>query len=115
MDIASRLDIPPPNVIRTQFYRPMLNLGAVRAPDDPAERTRVLAKLMGSGGQGAAGAVVVYVTLQKTAVEVAQSLVALGLDARPYHAGLPPLQREVCQRVRARARGGGVCSRHARP
>ncbi|CAM9160756.1 unnamed protein product [Laminaria digitata] len=98
VDIASRLDIPPSNVMRTPFYRPMLNLGAVRAPDDPIERTNLLAQLMGAGGQeAAAGAAVVYVTLQKTAVEVAQSLVALGLDARPYHAGLPPLQREETQ------------------
>ena len=86
--------------MRTPFYRPTLNLGAVRAPDDPVERANMLAKLMGTGGQEVAGAAVVYVTLQKTAVEVAQSLVAMGLDARPYHAGLPPLQREVCQRAR---------------
>lgn len=95
VDIANRLDIPPSHVMRTPFYRPMLNLGAVRAPDDPVERTNMLAELMGAAGQEAAGATVVYVTLQKTAVEVADSLVDLGFDARPYHAGLLPLQREV--------------------
>lgn len=41
------------------------------------------------------GATVVYVTLQKTAMDVAAALVAAGIDARPYHAGLGPLQREV--------------------
>ncbi|CAN0476961.1 unnamed protein product, partial [Hapterophycus canaliculatus] len=86
----------------------MLSLGAVRAPDDAAERTRLLAEmLLGSHHQkheqsgtmhGTGGAAVVYVTLQKTAVEVAEALVGAGLDARPYHAGLPPLQREVCLR-----------------
>lgn len=88
---------------RTPFYRPMLSLGAVRAPDDPEERTRLLAEmLLGAQHQqsgvmqGTGGAAVVYVTLQRTAEEVAEALVGAGLDARPYHAGLPPLQREVC-------------------
>lgn len=74
----------------------MLQLGALRAPDDPVERTKMLAELLASGSGEGGGAAVVYVTLQKTAVEVAQALVAAGLDARPYHAGLPDLQREVC-------------------
>lgn len=84
----------------------MLELGAVRAPDDPEERTQMLADMLlageqrqqeghGNGSGIGAGAAVVYVTLQKTAVEVAQALAAAGVDARPYHAGLPPLQREV--------------------
>ncbi len=84
----------------------MLELGAVRAPEDPEERTQMLADMLlageqrqqeghGDGSGVGAGAAVVYVTLQKTAVEVAQALAAAGVDARPYHAGLPPLQREV--------------------
>lgn len=79
----------------------MLSLGAVRAPDDPEERTQMLTEMLLLGGErdggegGVAGAAVVYVTLQRTAVEVAEALVAAGLDARPYHAGLPALQREV--------------------
>lgn len=91
--------------LRTPFYRPMLSLRAVRAPEDPVERTQVLADMLlagerqqqDGGGDGAvAGAAVVYVTLQRTAVEVAQALVAAGIAARPYHAGLPALEREVC-------------------
>lgn len=74
----------------------MLNLGAVRAPDDPIERTQMLAKMLLSDGTHADGAAVVYVTLQKTAVEVAEALNVAGLDARPYHAGLSLLDREVC-------------------
>lgn len=79
----------------------MLSLGAVRAPDDPEERTRLLAELLlgaqnQQSGTIAEGAAVVYVTLQRTAQEVADALVGAGIDARPYHAGLPPLQREVC-------------------
>lgn len=69
------------------------------------ERTQMLADMLLAGeqqqqewgGDGAmAGAAVVYVTLQRTAVEVAEALVAAGIDARPYHAGLPALEREVC-------------------
>jgi len=88
---------------RTPFYRPTLELGAVRAPEDTEERIQMLADMLLAGEQErhgddsgvGAGAAVVYVTLQKTAVEVAQALAAAGLDAKPYHAGLPPLQREV--------------------
>eukprot|EP00903_Cladosiphon_okamuranus_P013126 g12242.t1 len=106
VDIANRLDIPSSNVKRTPFYRPMLSLRAVRAPEDPVERTQMLADMLlaggqqqqGEGGDGAiAGAAVVYVTLQRTAVEVAHALVAAGIDARPYHAGLPALEREETQ------------------
>lgn len=97
VDIANRLGIPSPNVFRTPFYRPLLSLGAMRAPDDTVERTHLLAELLGDkGGDGqGGGASVVYVTLQKTAVEVSQMLIAAGFDARPYHAGLPSAQREV--------------------
>lgn len=99
----------------------MLSLRAVRAPEDPVERTQMLADMLlageqqqqhDEGGDGAsAGAAVVYVTLQRTAVEVAQALVAAGIDARPYHAGLPALQREVCvSYVGWRARRGRVAA-----
>eukprot|EP00752_Nemacystus_decipiens_P008801 g7854.t1 len=106
VDIANRLDIPPSNVKRTPFYRPMLSLRAVHAPEDPWERTQVLADMLlagerqhqdGGGDGAAAGAAVVYVTLQRTAVEVAQALVAARIDARPYHAGMPALEREETQ------------------
>lgn len=69
----------------------------MRAPDDTVERAHLLAELLGgeSGDGQGDGASVVYVTLQKTAVEVSQMLIAAGFDARPYHAGLPLAQREV--------------------
>lgn len=100
MDIATRLGIPPANVVRTPFYRPMLSLNAARAPDSHVERVKVLAKCLLAGGTGTAGldgggAAVVYVTLQKTAEEVANALAKAGVDARPYHAGLQPAEREV--------------------
>lgn len=93
-DIANRLDIPSRNVVRTPFYRRALSLRAVRAPDDQAERIQLLVKHLLNPGR-AGGAAVVYVTLQRTAVEVADALVAAGLEARPYHAGLPPAVREA--------------------
>lgn len=105
MDIASRLDIPLSNVVRTPFYRPMLSLSAVRAPDNPIERTKTLARCLlegdgvigGETGLDWGGATMVYVTLQKTAEEVAAALVMEGVDARPYHAGLPNVRREETQ------------------
>ncbi|CAN0471420.1 unnamed protein product [Ascophyllum nodosum] len=95
MDIASRLDIPTPNVMRTLHSTAPCSVSA-RLLDDTIERTHLLAELLGSHGQDR-GAAVVYVTLQKTAEEVSQMLVAAGFDARPYHAGLPSTQREEIQ------------------
>ncbi len=51
----------------------------------PKDRIKKLIEVLKSRPAGSA---IVYVTLQKTAEEVAEALQAQGLEARPYHAGL---------------------------
>jgi ATP-dependent DNA helicase RecQ len=82
-DICRAFDIDPANVVRTPFYRP--NLTLLTTAVDALSRDRLLtAKLR----QCPVGPTIVYVTLQRTAEEVAQLLTAAGFDARAYHAGM---------------------------
>ncbi len=82
-DICQLFDITPDCAIRTGFYRP--NLRLITTPVSEAERDRVL---LAAIKENLPGPSIVYVTLQKTAQNVAQSLADAGLPARPYHAGL---------------------------
>lgn len=81
--ICQRFAIPATGSINTGFYRANLKmlLTPVRAEK---RRDLLLARLQ----KRPAGSTVVYVTLQKTAEEVAGFLAQHGLDARAYHAGL---------------------------
>lgn len=83
-DICREFDIAADDVVRTGFYRDNLHL-SFRATDEE-ERDTLLASQIASREPGPT---IVYVTRQKTAVEVAEHLGRQGLDARPYHAGFP--------------------------
>lgn len=91
------------DAIRTPFFRPNLQL-----------RSRVLAaterdrELLDSIRQRPAGPSIVYVSLQKTAETVAESLVAVGVDARPYHAGLENATRDEVQQWFLKSESGVV-------
>ncbi len=83
-DIAKSFGIGEADRVHTGFHRPNLFLRVTSVPraasmDLLIQRLRV---------RRPPGAAVVYVTLQKTAETVAAALVAAGIDARPYHAGL---------------------------
>ena len=83
-DIAKAFHIAPDDVTHTGFHRPNLFLRVT-----PAPRADILHLLTDRlRHRQPPGAAVVYVTLQKTAETVAESLAAAGIDARPYHAGL---------------------------
>jgi len=81
--ICERFAIPAQGSINTGFYRP--NLKMCLSPTPANKRLALLASRL---GKRAKGSTVVYVTLQKTAEDVAQFLVGHGLDARAYHAGM---------------------------
>ena len=91
-DICQQFDIQPACATRTGFYRNNLQLRCTAVSAD--ERDGALLKSMQTG---LAGASIVYVTLQKTAEHVAQSLKANGIDARHYHAGLKDQERTAVQ------------------
>jgi ATP-dependent DNA helicase RecQ len=91
-DVCAAFGIPETGVALTGFYRPNLNL--IVTPCTPQER---ISKLIERVRKRPAGTTIVYVTLQKTAEQVAARLAAEGLSARAYHAGMEPEERTATQ------------------
>jgi ATP-dependent DNA helicase RecQ len=92
-DMQARFAIAPADVVTTGFYRPNLNL--LVEPVAGADKRRRLVQWLGArAGQPS----IVYVTLQKTAEQVAEHLSRQGVPASAYHAGMPHEQRESIQR-----------------
>src|SRR5690606_36480902 len=81
-EICRNFDIE--KAVRTPFHRPNLHLKATAVGDAGSK----LQGLLASPREREPGSAIVYVTLQRSAEEVAQALVDAGLEARPYHAGL---------------------------
>ncbi|OWJ95574.1 recombinase RecQ [Pseudomonas sp. A46] len=92
-DMQAKFAIAEADVITTGFYRPNLNL-LVEPVASAAKAERLARWLAERPGQAA----IVYVTLQKTAEEVAERLGGQGIVARAYHAGMPSEEREALQR-----------------
>ena len=91
-DIARSLRIDPSDIVVTGFHRPNLELHATagRAEDRPA----LLLKRLRDRPPGPT---IVYVTLQRSAEDLAAFLVANGHDAEPYHAGMDDDRRAAVQ------------------
>ena len=91
-DMQAKFAIAPDDVITTGFYRPNLNL--LVEPVSGADKRRRLVQWMSERpGQPS----IVYVTLQKTAEQIAEHLNRHGIQAEAYHAGLPHDKREGIQ------------------
>jgi ATP-dependent DNA helicase RecQ len=82
-DICAGFNIPLAGAVVTGFHRPNLQLETT--PVTSGERDAILVERLENR---APGPTIVYVTLQKTAEQVAHRLVRAGLPARAYHAGL---------------------------
>lgn len=91
-DICREFRIEPRCAVRTGFYRP--NLTLLTTPVTGAERDAALVDRLGSRPPGPA---IVYVTLQRTAEEVAERLSQAGFPARAYHAGMDGELRAAVQ------------------
>lgn len=91
-DMCQQFDIEPTCAVRTPFYRSNLTL-SVSLCDSKRRMKELVERLKVSASRPA----IVYVTLQKTAEEVAQQLVAQGLPAKAYHAGLNDADRTEIQ------------------
>ncbi len=91
-DIAQGFGIAEGDVIHTGFYRPNLKLYAT--PCEAAQRRDLLAERLRARAPGPA---IVYVTLQRTAQQVAGFLADRGFDARAYHAGMESEERDSIQ------------------
>lgn len=91
-DIASGFKIPAENVVQTGFYRPNLELRVTACTDH--QRKSLIVDRMAKRPPGPA---IVYVTLQRTAEEIAELLSSQGHCARAYHAGLKTEERSEVQ------------------
>ena len=91
-DICNEFEIEPEAWIHTGFHRPNLVLRVSGCRAD--ER---LGRLLERLRTRPRGATIVYVTLQRTAEEVAAALANEGFAARAYHAGLDTGERVATQ------------------
>ncbi len=91
-DIRREFRIEPECAVRTGFYRP--NLTVLTTPVATAERDAALEDRLRSRPPGPA---IVYVTLQRTAEEVAERLSRAGFPAKAYHAGMDDDRRAAVQ------------------
>lgn len=91
-DIRRAFDIAETDLIRTSFHRPNLHLTVSPCPA-PERRQLLLERLR----QQPSGPTIVYVTLQKTAEEIAAFLDDEGVAARAYHAGMKTEDRTAVQ------------------
>ena len=91
-DIAREFDVADEDMVQTGFYRPNLKLYATACEAD--RRDDLLLERMAGREPGPA---IVYVTLQRTAEEVAGLLVSHGYGARAYHAGMEADERAKIQ------------------
>ena len=90
-DIRRAFDIDAADHVQNSFLRP--NLSYRITPCSAGDRLEVLTNRLLERRETA----IVYVTLQKTAEEVASHLKKSGLKALAYHAGLPDEQRHEAQ------------------
>ncbi|MFA4904175.1 MAG: RecQ family ATP-dependent DNA helicase [Desulfobaccales bacterium] len=91
-DMCSKFKIPRKNIIVTGFYRHNLFL-QVTPTIESQKDTHLLQRIH----EDQKAPTIVYVTLQKTAEHVADFLRANGINAFPYHAGMPTEARERIQ------------------
>jgi len=91
-DMCTKFDLARENVFVTGFYRG--NLFIQVSPTSTSEKEEhLLRRILERPG----ASTIVYVTLQKTAERVAAFLGGHGIDAQPYHAGMPSVEREQIQ------------------
>lgn len=88
-DIMNKLQFREKNVLRTSFERKNISYLVRKVEDKGTYLVRTLHKIKGSG--------IVYVRSRKRSKEIAELLVASGISADFYHAGLPVELRDKKQ------------------
>jgi ATP-dependent DNA helicase RecQ len=91
-DICREFKIGRDAYVHTGFYRPNLVLRIT--PCRPGDKSALLLRRLKERPRGPT---IVYVTLQRTAEEVADQLARTGLPARAYHAGMESEDRDTVQ------------------
>lgn len=92
-DICRQFVIAAEHHIQTSFRRDNLQLQVTPCRDQ--ERLNILMQRLAQQPRDAA--TIIYVTLQNTAEQIAQALIAQGFDAAFYHAGIKDDEREQVQ------------------
>ncbi|NLQ16887.1 RecQ family ATP-dependent DNA helicase [Marinomonas sp. M1K-6] len=90
-DMAQKFAIHPEHIVQTGFYRHNLDIDLM--PVQSHEKLSALKSVLNE----TQGASIVYVTLQKTAEDIAHALQAEGYSATAYHAGLDSETRSTIQ------------------
>lgn len=91
-DMQQKFGLPADNVILTGFYRPNLHLDVL-----PVAESNKINKLTELLRQSPNAPTIIYVTLQHTAEQVAAQLMAAGIQAKAYHAGMDQDRRQQLQ------------------
>jgi ATP-dependent DNA helicase RecQ len=91
-DIADAFKIADEDIVASSYHRSNLKLHAT-----PCRIDERRALLMDRLGDTSAGPTIVYVTLQKTAAELAADLLSQRFNAAAYHAGLSAEERDRVQ------------------
>ena len=91
-DICKKINISPNNLVRTGFYRENLHLQIT--PIKASDKVDFLISRLKERGDEPS---IIYVTLQKSANEVAHALLSAGINAKPYHAGMKSEERALVQ------------------
>ncbi|MDX2446815.1 MAG: RecQ family ATP-dependent DNA helicase [Desulfobacterales bacterium] len=91
-DMCAKFNILQENMFVTGFYRENLFL-QITPTENSEKKNRLLQRIK----KAPKDPTIVYVTLQKTAEEVAEYLCQNKIDARPYHAGMETGKREWIQ------------------
>jgi len=91
-DMCAKFNIFKKNVFVTGFYRDNLFLQITPAAASQ-KKNRLLKRIL----EAPPALTIVYVTLQKTAEDVAEFLCANKINAHPYHAGMETEKREEIQ------------------
>ena len=92
VDMCKRFSIEPRNVVLTGFYRSNLHLSVI--PVGELAKKDELVKVLSPVREESS---IVYVTLQKTAEDVAKCLRDNNILAAAYHAGMGNVEREAIQ------------------
>jgi len=91
-DMCAKFNMLKDNVFVTGFYRDNLFL-QITSTDNSEKKNRLLQRIQKTPQDPT----IVYVTLQKTAEDVAEFLCANKINAHPYHAGMENEKREQIQ------------------
>lgn len=94
-DIRERLNLHSPHVFISSFDRPNLSLNVFRGLNG-AEKLKAINRFLGMRA-GESG--IIYCLSRKTTEQLAEKLEALGVSARPYHAGLSADKRRETQQA----------------